>query len=86
MLDELDAALDDTNIGRFVTTVQSFLERSQFIVITHNRQTIGAADVLYGVTMERHGISKIVSVRFADHLKGYKKDEAEEGSLAESLR
>ena len=66
VLDELDAALDDTNIGRFVTTVQGFLEKSQFIVITHNRQTISAASVLYGVTMEKHGISKIVSVKFSD--------------------
>ena len=44
--------------------VQHFLQRSQFIVITHNRQTIAAANALYGVTMERHGISKIVSVKF----------------------
>ena len=64
VLDELDAALDDTNIGRFVSIVQGFLNRSQFIIITHNRQTIAASNVLYGVTMEKHGISKIVSVRF----------------------
>lgn len=69
VLDELDAALDDSNIGRFVKTVEGFLERSQFIVITHSRQTISAADVLYGVTMEKHGISKIVAVRLADHEK-----------------
>ncbi|MGD9873427.1 MAG: chromosome segregation protein SMC [Kiritimatiellia bacterium] len=67
VLDELDAALDDTNIGRFVATVQGFIENSQFIVITHNRQTISAAKVLYGVTMEKHGISKIVSVKFTDN-------------------
>lgn len=64
VLDELDAALDDANIGRFVTTVEGFLKESQFIVITHNRQTIAAASVLYGVTMEKQGISKIVSVKF----------------------
>lgn len=64
MLDELDAALDETNIGRFVSVVQDFIKRSQFIVITHNRRTIAAANVLYGVTMEKHGISKIVSVKF----------------------
>lgn len=64
VLDELDAALDEANIGRFVRTVQGFLEKSQFVVITHSRQTIAAAQVLYGVTMEEHGISKIVSVKF----------------------
>ncbi len=64
VLDELDAALDDTNIGRFVAIVQGFLKDSQFIVITHNRQTISAANALYGVTMQKHGVSKIVSVRF----------------------
>ncbi len=66
VLDELDAALDDANIGRFVKTVQGFVEYSQFIVITHNRQTIAAAQTLYGVTMEKRGISKIVSVKFSD--------------------
>jgi chromosome segregation protein len=66
VLDELDAALDDANIGRFVKTVQGFLDKSQFIVITHNRQTIAAARTLYGITMEQHGVSKIVSVKFSD--------------------
>jgi chromosome segregation protein len=64
VLDELDAALDDANIGRFVRVVQDFLRNSQFIVITHNRQTIAAADALYGITMEKFGVSKIISVRF----------------------
>ena len=64
VLDELDAALDESNIGRFVETVQGFVQKSQFIIVTHNRQTISAADVLYGVTMERRGISKLVSVKF----------------------
>ena len=67
MLDELDAALDEANIGRFVEMLQGFLKDSQFVVITHNRRTIAASDVLYGVTMERQGISSVVSVRFADH-------------------
>ncbi len=66
VLDELDAALDDANIGRFVRTVMGFLEKSQFVVITHNRQTISASRALYGVTMEQQGISKIVSVKFND--------------------
>jgi chromosome segregation protein len=64
VLDELDAALDEANIGRFVKTVQGFVENSQFVVITHNRMTISAAGVLYGVTMAQQGISKIVSVKF----------------------
>lgn len=67
VLDELDAALDDANIGRFVKTVQGFLERSQFVVITHNRQTIAASQAIYGVTMEKQGISKIISVKFSDY-------------------
>lgn len=64
VLDELDAALDDANINRFVTMVEGFVKGSQFVVITHNRRTIEAADALYGVTMEKFGISKIMSVRF----------------------
>ena len=64
LLDELDAALDDSNIGRFVKVLQGFLDQSQFLVITHNRQTIAAADTLYGVTMPEKGISKLVSMRF----------------------
>ncbi|MFH0954352.1 MAG: chromosome segregation protein SMC [Verrucomicrobiota bacterium] len=69
LLDELDAALDEANIGRFVKMLEGFLDRSQFVVITHNRQTIGAAEVLYGVTMEQSGVSKIVSVKFSYHEK-----------------
>jgi chromosome segregation protein len=63
VLDELDAPLDESNINRFVRILQRFLVHSQFIIITHNKRTIGMADVLYGVTMQEHGISKIVSVR-----------------------
>ncbi|MDM7916823.1 MAG: hypothetical protein QUU85_16405, partial [Candidatus Eisenbacteria bacterium] len=66
MLDELDAPLDDANIGRFVTLLGHHRERTQFIVITHNKRTMEAADRLYGVTMQEPGISKIVSVRLSD--------------------
>jgi chromosome segregation protein len=64
VLDELDAPLDESNINRFIRVLQRFIMHSQFIIITHNKRTIGMADVLYGVTMEEHGISKIVSVKF----------------------
>ena len=67
MLDELDAALDDANIGRFVKILKGFLEDSQFLVITHNRVTISAASSVYGVTMPERGVSSLVSMRFADH-------------------
>lgn len=61
-LDEVDAPLDDANIGRFANLVRETSEHSQFIVITHNKRTMQSADVLYGVTMEEPGISKIISV------------------------
>ncbi len=64
VLDELDAPLDESNINRFIKVLQRFIDHSQFIVITHNKRTIGMADVLYGVTMQEQGVSKIVSVRF----------------------
>ncbi len=70
VLDELDAPLDESNVVRFVKILQRFLVHSQFIIITHNKRTIGMADVLYGVTMQEHGVSKLVSVKF------HKADEA----------
>ncbi len=67
VLDELDAALDEANVERFVKMVKTFLVDSQFILITHSRQTIAAADVIYGVTMPNRGVSRIMSMKFADY-------------------
>ncbi|MGV3753999.1 MAG: chromosome segregation protein SMC, partial [Verrucomicrobiota bacterium] len=64
VLDELDAPLDESNINRFLRVLKRFLEHSQFVIITHNKRTIGIADVLYGVTMQEQGVSRIVSVKF----------------------
>ena len=64
VLDEVDAPLDEANVGRFIAMVQSFSAQTQFLVITHNKRSMELADVLYGVTMEELGISKIISVRF----------------------
>jgi chromosome segregation protein len=63
LLDEVEAALDDTNIGRFVELLRGYSDRAQFVVITHQKRTMEAADVLYGVTMGGDGISQIVSRR-----------------------
>ena len=64
ILDEIEAALDDANVQRFGDYLKRFSKDTQFIVITHRKGTMEAADVLYGVTMQEHGVSKIVSVKF----------------------
>ncbi len=63
ILDEVEAALDDINIDRFLRLVRRFSERSQFIVVTHQKRTMDAADILYGVSMGGDGITKVVSRR-----------------------
>ena len=65
LLDEVEAALDDANIGRFVDLLRRFSDRTQFIVVTHQKRTMEAADILYGVTMGGDGVSEIVSKRLA---------------------
>ncbi len=62
MLDEIDAALDDRNVERFALYLRNLCDKTQFIVITHRRGTMEAADVLYGVTMQEQGVSKILSL------------------------
>jgi chromosome segregation protein len=71
MLDEVDAPLDDANIGRFNEMVREMAEFSQFIIITHSKRTMEVADTLYGVTMEDPGVSKLVSVRFNEFQVGH---------------
>ena len=66
ILDEVDAALDEANIGRFTSVLRDFLDRSQFILITHSKRTMACADMLYGITMQESGISRRIAVRFED--------------------
>ncbi len=64
ILDEVDAPLDDANVGKFTKMIQQFSENSQFIIVTHNKQTMSTVDVIYGVTMQEPGVSKLVPVDF----------------------
>ncbi len=64
VLDEVDAPLDDANLQRFTMLLKEFVNKAQFIVVTHNKKTMEMSDVLYGVTMEEFGISKLISVKF----------------------
>jgi chromosome segregation protein len=64
LLDEVDAPLDDANVERFLRMLQRFSDRTQFVVITHNKKTMESARILYGVTMQELGVSRLVSVRF----------------------
>ncbi len=67
ILDEIDAPLDDSNINKFTNVLKKFENKTQFIVVTHNKLTMEKADYLYGVTQEEEGVSKIVSVKFKDN-------------------
>lgn len=76
ILDEIDAPLDDTNVERFVNVLKQFIDRCQFIIITHNKKTMSAADVLFGVSMEEKGVSKILSMEFDRKSTGSQKTAA----------
>ncbi|MEE9554490.1 MAG: hypothetical protein V3W18_09355, partial [candidate division Zixibacteria bacterium] len=70
ILDEVDAPLDDANLMRFIGLIKKFAENTQFIIITHNKLTMEASDILYGVTMQTPGVSRVVSVRFGGNGNG----------------
>jgi len=80
VLDEMDAPLDESNINRFIKILDRFVGQSQFVVITHNKRTIARADTVFGVTMEEHGVSKIVGVKL-----GGAPDASRERSVAETF-
>ena len=89
VLDEVDAPLDDANIGRFLDMVEEFTNESQFIIITHSKQTMARANALYGVTMKERGVSQVVSVKFDEsrlerpQQRSLEELEAEEEELVE---
>lgn len=66
ILDEVDAPLDDANIGRFLTLLDDFAEETQFVIITHNKQSMAKADAMYGVTMQERGVSQLISAKLED--------------------
>ena len=84
VLDELDAPLDESNIGRFLKVLDAFIDQSQFIIVTHSKRTMERADVMYGVTMEEFGVSKPVGMRLTsekDSPKGEPKSAAQKAAM-----
>ncbi len=79
VLDEVDAALDDSNVGRFLQILKDFVANTQFLLVTHNKKSMAAAEVLYGITMQKKGVSSCVSVRLEDVRSG---EEVEVGGPA----
>ena len=69
MLDEIEAALDDANVNRYIRYMRRLTGKTQFIVITHRRGTMEGADVLYGVTMQEQGVSKVLTIHMNDLAK-----------------
>jgi chromosome segregation protein len=66
VLDEVDAPFDEANIGRFVSVLNEFLESTKFIIVSHSKKTMTAADMIYGITMQESGVSRQVSVKFEE--------------------
>jgi len=83
VLDELDAPLDEANIGRFLRVLDKFIDNSQFIIVTHSKRTMARADVMYGVTMEDFGVSKPVGMRLTTAEDASKKNKGEAKTAAE---
>ncbi|MGE9271251.1 MAG: chromosome segregation protein SMC, partial [Verrucomicrobiales bacterium] len=86
VLDELDAPLDESNIGRFVKVLDRFVGSSQFIIVTHSKRTMNRADVMYGVTMEEFGVSKPVGMRMTTADEAEKKGDAKTAAQKAALR
>ena len=86
VLDELDAPLDESNINRFVKVLDRFIDRSQFIIVTHSKRTMARADVMYGVTMEEFGVSKPVGMRLTADDGSGAKTEAKSAAQKAALR
>ncbi|MGD1979561.1 MAG: AAA family ATPase, partial [Akkermansiaceae bacterium] len=84
VLDELDAPLDESNIGRFLKVLDAFIDQSQFIIVTHSKRTMQRADVMYGVTMEEFGVSKPVGMRLTK--EGVKPEEATSAAQKAALK
>jgi chromosome segregation protein len=82
VLDELDAPLDESNINRFIRVLERFVGQSQFIIITHNKRTIAKADILYGVTMEERGVSKLVGMKLTERGEGERESPAADTHVA----
>ena len=86
VLDELDAPLDESNINRFVKVLDRFIDRSQFIIVTHSKRTMARADVMYGVTLEEFGVSKPVGMRLTSSDGEASKTEAKSPAQKAALR
>lgn len=86
LLDEIDAALDDRNVSSFVTTLESFANVSQYIVITHNKKTVTGASTMLGITMEESGVSKIIALRLDEDIRiGSKVEACDDGFVEEDV-
>jgi len=66
VLEELDAPLDDANVGRYTDLLKEFIRYSQFLVITHNKRTMSAADTIFGVTMQERGVTRLISMKLKE--------------------